>query len=32
MSTPPVASRPDSKVADAACLMLKVPVSNILTY
>ncbi len=24
MSTPPVASRPDSKVADAACLMLKV--------
>ena len=26
MSTPPVASRPDSKVADAACLMLKVPV------
>ena len=24
MSKPPVASRPDSKVADAACLMLKV--------
>lgn len=24
MSSPPVASRPDKKVADAACLMLKV--------
>lgn len=23
MSTPPIAARPDNKVADAACLMLK---------
>ncbi len=29
MSTPPVASRPDSKVADAACLMLKHKVHRI---
>lgn len=29
MSTPPVAARPDSKVADAACLMLKHKVHRI---
>lgn len=29
MSSPPVASRPDSKVADAACLMLKHKVHRI---